>query len=101
MRVRLVEASQFPVLAGRRLVTHAPVLWMNGRRFEGFWSEVHLAEQIALVAAGSSDTVVRDRIINAEYLNEAAARELAARSAGSAPVAPATSPSGLILPGQA
>jgi len=101
VRVRLVDASQFPVLSGQRLVTHVPVLWMNGRRFEGFWSEAHLAEQIGMIASGSPDIVVRDRILNAEYLSEDAAREIAARTApDSTPAAPPTSSSGLILPGQ-
>lgn len=100
VRVRLLEMSEFPVLAGRRALTEIPVLSINGRRFTGLWEEAPLVQQIQRVVEGNDEPVVRDRVLAAPYYNEDQIRELAAQQAQepgqSAP--PQQSGSGLILP---
>lgn len=101
VHVRIVEASQYPILVNQRLVTKVPVTWVNGRRLEGFWGEQDFAEQLRRIAAGEEEPVIRDRVLNAEYMSEDAARQLAQSGGGAG--GQATTPqssSGLILPGQ-
>ncbi|MCK9487260.1 MAG: hypothetical protein M0R73_11275 [Dehalococcoidia bacterium] len=77
VRLRIVEASQFPVLAGQRLVTEVPLLVMNGQRYAGYWTEQELAEQIRGLAEGSDEKVIRARVVSAEYVSEDEARRIA------------------------
>ncbi|MEX2373362.1 MAG: hypothetical protein WD800_06115, partial [Dehalococcoidia bacterium] len=37
VKLRMVEASQFPVLAGQRLLTEVPVMVKNDNRIAGYW----------------------------------------------------------------
>lgn len=98
VRVRVVEASQYPQLAARRLVTTVPVIWIDDRRFEGMWDEDGLVEQILRVARGGDEPVIRDRVVNAEYLSQEAARARLEAAPVSAEAEPG---SGLVLPSQA
>jgi hypothetical protein len=101
IRLRLVEASQFPVLAGQRLLTEVPLLVINGKRFPGYWDELALSQQIQNVAAGSDEKVIRERVLTAEYVSEAEARRLAEAEAAAATAMEGgqTTASGLIIPG--
>jgi hypothetical protein len=123
IHLRLVEASEFPVLAGRRAVTEVPLLIVNGRRFTGVWDEQPLVEQVMRVAQGDEEPVIRDRVLASPYYTEDQVRQIVQeqqRSAAAtgdpsnvampadsppAPGAPpeeppATGGSGLIIPGR-
>ncbi len=100
VRLRLVEIAQFPVLAGQRLVTEVPLLVINGKRFAGYWNETDLARQIALVAQGSDEKVIRDRVLVAEYVSEADARRFMAEQQAEAARAQAQQLGGAPPPGQ-
>lgn len=81
VRLRIVESSQFPVLAGQRLVTEVPLLVMNGQHYTGYWAEQDLVEQIRRLAEGSDEKVIRARVVSAEYVSEADARRIAMEQA--------------------
>lgn len=104
VRVTEIEATQFPLLAGRRLVTEVPLLVINGHRFAGFFNEDQLVEQLRQVVEGS-DAPVRDQVRAAPYLSEDEIRErsraLRAATATTAdqPGGPETAADGLIIPG--
>lgn len=69
-RVTVYEASQFPVLAGKRMVSQVPLLVINGQRFVGNYNEDHLREQIVRVVEGNEEPVVRDRVFASPYVSE-------------------------------
>ncbi len=103
IRVRLIEMSEFPVLAAQRALTEVPLLTINGRRFTGLWEESPLVEQIQRVVDGNDDPVIRDRVLAAPYYDEERISELAAQQrAEGQPAAgtpqPGSGSSGLILP---
>lgn len=102
IKLRFVEASQFPVLAGQRLLTEVPLLVINGTRFPGYWDELSLSKQIQNIASGSDEKVIRDRVLTAEYVSEAEAKRLAEAEAAAAsgPAGGQTTASGLIIPGR-
>jgi hypothetical protein len=77
VRVRIIEMSQFPVLAGQRSLTEVPALTINGRRFAGVWEEAPLLEQIRRVLAGNDEPVIRDRVLTVRYVTEDEAKQLA------------------------
>jgi hypothetical protein len=90
VRVRLVEAAEFPVLASRRMVEQVPLLTINGRRFIGAWEEQPLVEQIIRVVEGNDEPVIRDRIYAAPFYTEEQVREILreqAQAAGQQPPA--------------
>lgn len=76
VRVRLIEAAEFPILASRRMLEQVPLVTINGRRFIGAWEEADLVEQVIRVAQGNDDPVIRDRIYATPYYNEEQVREL-------------------------
>ena len=61
LRVTQIEASQFPILMGKHLVTEVPSLSINGHRFVGHYNESQLAEQVERVLAGSDEPVCGSR----------------------------------------
>ncbi|MQC18403.1 MAG: hypothetical protein DWG80_04940 [Chloroflexi bacterium] len=75
LRVTEVEASQFPILMGKRLVSQVPTLAINGHRFIGHYNESQLVEQIERVLAGSDEPVVRDQVLASPYVSNAEMRE--------------------------
>src|SRR5690606_9092427 len=77
-RITLYETSQFPVLAGKRMLSQVPMLVINGQRFVGQYSEAQLIEQIARVVDGNDEPVVRDRVFATPYLSEDAALRMGA-----------------------
>lgn len=77
LRLRMVELSQYPVLAGQRLISEVPLLVMNGQRHFGYWNEEALVEQVRRIAAGSEEKIIRDRVLTAEYVSEGEARRIA------------------------
>ncbi len=81
IRVRLIEAAEFPVLASRRMVEQVPLLTINGRRFTGAWEEPDLVEQILRIVQGDDNPVIRDRIYATPYYNEEQVREIARQRA--------------------
>lgn len=87
-RVTLYEASQFPVLAGRRMVSQVPLITINGRRFVGNYNEEQLCEQIVRVLEGNDEPVVRDRVFASPYISEDDARRLGEEQATRAQQAP-------------
>lgn len=109
-RVTLYEASQFPVLAGKRMVSQVPLITINGKRFVGHYGETQLSEQIARVVEGNDEPVVRDRVLAVPYISADDARRLgeerarAAAQAGNQPPPgggqPPTGSSGLFVPGR-
>jgi len=112
IKLKIVEASQYPVLAQQRFLNEVPLLVMNGKRFVGYWDEANLSRQIQTVAAGSDELILRERVLAAEYVSEAEARrfateQAAAEAAGQAPPQAGGQPggmtqtaSGLIVPGR-
>lgn len=107
-RVTMYESSQFPVLAGKRMVTQVPLYVINGRRFVGHFNEVQLLEQVLRVLAGNEEPVVRERIVATPYISEDDARRMGeeqarAQAAGQARgpgQPPAGGASGLYVPGR-
>lgn len=97
VRLRLIEAAEFPVLAGQRLVTEVPLLLINGRRFTGLWTEADLLEQVRRVLVGDDDPVIRPRVLATEYVSEDEAKRIVAERQAAEQPGPAGS--GLVLPG--
>lgn len=110
VRVTLYEASQFPVLAGKRMLTQVPLITINGKRFVGAYRETELCEQIARVVEGNEEPVVRDRVYATPYVSEDDARRISeerARAAQAGQPGPGSQPpsggqpsSGLYVPGR-
>ncbi|MEX2229770.1 MAG: hypothetical protein WEB13_09055 [Dehalococcoidia bacterium] len=107
IRTRIIEMSQFPILAGQRSLTQVPALTINGRRFVGTWFEDDLLAQITRVLAGNPEPVIRDRVLTAPYLTEEAALELARQQSEAQAEARELAPrpddapsSGLYIPGR-
>ncbi|MQC17837.1 MAG: hypothetical protein DWG80_02040 [Chloroflexi bacterium] len=109
VRVTLYEASQFPVLAGKRMISQVPLLTINGKRFVGLYGESDLCEQIVRVVEGNEEPVVRERVLATPYLSEddairmgneraQAAQQARAATPGRPPGAPPSS--GLYVPGR-
>lgn len=90
VRVRLIEAAEFPALASRRMVEQVPLLTINGRRFIGAWEEPALVDQLLRVVEGNDEPVIRDRIFAAPFYTEDQVREILrerAEAAGQQPPA--------------
>ena len=109
IRVTLYEASQFPVLAGKRMISQVPLLTINGKRFVGLYGESDLREQIVRVVEGNGEPVVRERVLATPYLseddairmgNERAQAAQQARTAGPGGPSGAPPSSGLFVPGR-
>ncbi len=106
VRVTLYEAAQFPVLAGKRMITQVPLVTINGKRFVGMYGESDLCEQIVRVVEGNDEPVVRERVLATPYLSEDDAirmgNERAKAQAATAPGRPPGAPpsSGLFVPGR-
>jgi len=83
-RVTLYEASQFPVLARKRMVSQVPLIVINGQRFVGNYNEEHLREQIVRVVEGNEEPVVRDRVFASPYVSEDEAIRMAEEQAARA-----------------
>jgi hypothetical protein len=98
LRVTQIEASQFPVLASKRLVEKVPLLVINGQRFTGHYAEAQLAAQVLRVAEGSTEPVVRERVWATEYITEDQARAMAAEERARQ-AAPGATPGGAPAPG--
>jgi len=107
-RVTLYESSQFPILAGKRMLSQVPMIVINDKRFVGGYSEAQLCEQIVRVVEGNDEPVVRERVFATPYLSEddairmgterAKAQQGAIPGAGRPPGAPPSS--GLFVPGR-
>lgn len=105
-RVTLYEASQFPVLAGKRMISQVPLITINGKRFVGLYGEADLREQIVRVVEGNDVPVVRERVLATPYLSEddairmgnERAKAQADATRGHPPGAPPSS--GLYVPGR-
>ena len=109
VRVTLYEASQFPVLAGKRMISQVPLSTINGQRFVGHYGESDLREQIVRVVEGNDEPVVRERVLATPYLREDDAirmgnerAQAAQRARASGPGGPPWSPPsiGLFVPGR-
>jgi len=108
IRVTQVEGSQFPILMGKRFVTQMPTLSINGQRFLGHYNESQLVEQIERVLSGSTEPVVRDRVLTTPYVSDAEMRQRVeaqaaaaqAQRASSGPASGTTPGSGLYIPGR-
>ncbi|MGE3960909.1 MAG: hypothetical protein AB7F65_04435 [Dehalococcoidia bacterium] len=103
-RVTIYEASQFPILAGKRMVSQVPLIAINGRRFVGGYGEAELCEQIVRVIEGNDEPVVRDRIFATPYVSEDDARRISDEQAAKAQQgqsgAGGQTGSGLYVPGR-
>ncbi|MDP6604821.1 MAG: hypothetical protein QF664_00975 [Dehalococcoidia bacterium] len=104
VRVDVVDASEYPLLASRRAVTEVPLLFLNERRYVGAWEEPDLIEQMRRLADGNDDPVIRDSVPVAPFMTEAeaqrAAQEQQQQQQGRATPGETISPGGVILPGQ-
>ncbi len=114
MKLQLTEMAELPVLAGQRSLTEVPVTSINGRRFAGAWDDELLLLQIQRVLDGSTEAVIRDRVLATPFLTEEQAilraqeelqREQAAQGGLTAPGSPPSPPGadaggGLIVPGR-
>ncbi len=101
VRLRIVDATEYPIFASLRAVSGVPVLAISGQRFVGVWDESELVEQISRIAAGNMEPVVRSAVYAVPFISEAEARAMEAESA--ADVASAMAPStsgGLYIPGR-
>jgi len=110
IRVTEIESSQFPIHAGKRLISQVPTLFINGKRFVGHYNEAQLVEQIEQVLTGSDEPVERERVLANPYMSDEevrrqmAARQQAAETSGTLSAAPGGGTSqpgsGLYVPGQ-
>ncbi|MEX2445993.1 MAG: hypothetical protein WD734_01530 [Dehalococcoidia bacterium] len=99
VRLRVIEASQFPLAAQRRSVTDVPALTIEGRRFVGAWEDTPLAEQLRRIAVGDDEPVIRDHAYTTPFITEARAREMAAKQQPPQQP-PAPTSGGLYVPGR-
>ena len=108
-RVTLYEASQFPVLASKRMISQVPTIAINGKRFVGNYDEAQLCEQIVRVVEGNEEPVVRDRVFAVPYISEDDARRISEEQAakaqqagqpGGPPRSGGPTSSGLYVPGR-
>ncbi len=93
LRLRIIDATEYPLFAAQRGVTEVPVLTIEGRRFVGSWNENALAEQIRRIATGDAELVPRGEAETVPFMTEQAAR---AEAEGAAP----STPGGLYIPGR-
>ena len=105
VRVTITEYAEFPKLAATRTLTQVPTIWLDGRRFEGMWSEAELVEQISRVAHDDGEPVIRESIVAVPFVDEERAGQLAqqmeAEQRGAAPPglgAPGAAPPGAVPP---
>lgn len=101
VRLRIIDASEYPIFASLHGVSGVPVLSINGQRFTGVWDEVELLEQIRRIATGNTEAVIRAQVYAVPFITEADARQMEAESAGDVANTIAPSPSGgLYIPGR-
>lgn len=100
VRLRVIDATEYPIFASLRGVTSVPMLAIEGQRFTGLWAEDDLREQIRRIATGNADLVIRDQVYNAPFITEAAARRRQAESAAEAADVSLPPPGGLYIPGR-
>lgn len=94
LRVRIIDATEYPLFAERLQVAEVPMMTIEGRPFIGLWDEDGLAEQIRRIAAGDPEPVERAQLVTIPFVTEAAARDGA-----STPLPPDPGLGGLITPG--
>ena len=95
VRVKVIDATEYPMFASIRSVTEVPVLTIEARRFTGIWDELSLVEQIRRIATGDTELVQRNQTLAVPFVTEAAAREH-----GEAAAPPPSMPGGLYIPGR-
>ncbi len=101
IRLRIVDATEYPIFASLRGVSGVPVLSIDGQRFVGVWDETELVEQIRRIATGNTEAVIRSAVYAVPFITEADARAMEAESAAEVAGAMAPSPSGgLYIPGR-
>ncbi|MDA0301266.1 MAG: hypothetical protein O2822_01965 [Chloroflexi bacterium] len=101
VRLRIVDATEYPIFASLRAVSGVPVLSINGQRFMGVWDETELVEQIRRIEASDTEPVARSTVYATPFITEAEARAMEAESAAEVVSAMAPAPSGgLYIPGR-
>jgi len=95
VRLRIVDATAYPIFAAKHGVTSVPVLTIAGRRFDGVWIEPELLRQVKRIVAGNTEPVHRTQPASAPFVTEVEARRMAAEAPESNPPAP-----GLYIPGR-
>ncbi|RLT34582.1 MAG: hypothetical protein DWI58_20405 [Chloroflexi bacterium] len=105
IRLRIIDATEYPMYSSLRAVEGVPVLYIEGQRFIGVWDEAELLEQIWRIANGDTDLVPRSAVYAVPFITEAEARQLEVQSVGDVPNAlgpadPPSTPGGLYIPGR-
>lgn len=93
VRVKIIDATEYPMFAALRSVTEVPVLTIGGRRFAGIWDEPSLVEQVRRIATGNDEVVQRGQPMTAPFVTEAELR-------ASQPPEPSQTASSLYIPGR-
>lgn len=99
VRLRIVDATEYPRFAALRAVSSVPVLSIESQRFAGVWDEAELLEQVRRIATGDTEPVIRSHVYAAPFISEEDARAMEAQSAAGVATAPAPS-GGLYVPGR-
>jgi hypothetical protein len=102
IRLRIVDASEYPIFSSIRAVSGVPVLTIEGQRFVGVWDEGELVEQIRRIATRSTDAVIRSQVYAVPFITEVDAKRMQAESVADVAGAmqPSPSGSGLYIPGR-
>jgi hypothetical protein len=101
IRLRIVDATEYPIFASLRGVSGVPVLSIDGQRFVGVWDESELVEQVRRIAVGDTEAVIRSAVYAVPFITEAEARAMEAESAAEVASQMAPAPSGgLYIPGR-
>ncbi len=97
IRLRIVDATEYPMFASLRAIEGVPLLSIAGEHFMGAWDESELVEQILRIVTGNTEPVPRSQVYAVPFITEADARRLQSETVEQVSSTPS---SGLYVPGR-